>query len=197
MEVLITKRKVFGIGWAKTGTTTLGRCLRILGYKHMSQRLDLVSAYASRDMPQLCEIVAEADSFEDWPWILLFRELDRAFPESSFILTTRDSQRWLTSYRNMLAKQGPAKPRMTEMRRVLYDLDFPDVTDEDLLRRYKRHNEEVLHHFTDRPESLLVVDWEKKHGWAELCGFLQTDCPNVEFPHENRGHYTQSDAVSP
>ena len=25
--------KIFGIGWAKTGTTTLGRCLELLGSK--------------------------------------------------------------------------------------------------------------------------------------------------------------------
>ena len=24
--------KVFGVGWAKTGTTTLGKCFGILGY---------------------------------------------------------------------------------------------------------------------------------------------------------------------
>ena len=35
--------KVFGIGWAKTGTTTLGTCFKLLGYHHQGQRLDLVN----------------------------------------------------------------------------------------------------------------------------------------------------------
>jgi hypothetical protein len=36
------RRKVFGIDWAKTGTTTLGRCFEILGYNHQGQNLSLV-----------------------------------------------------------------------------------------------------------------------------------------------------------
>ena len=39
--------KVFGIGWAKTGTTTLGRCLEILGYNHQTQKLWLAFDYGS------------------------------------------------------------------------------------------------------------------------------------------------------
>jgi hypothetical protein len=34
--------KIFGIGWAKTGTTTLGNCFKILGFDHQSQDLGLV-----------------------------------------------------------------------------------------------------------------------------------------------------------
>ena len=34
--------KVFGVGWAKTGTTTLGECFKILGFDHQSQNLELV-----------------------------------------------------------------------------------------------------------------------------------------------------------
>lgn len=190
------KRKVFGIGWAKTGTTTLGRCLKILGYKHMSQRLDLIDAYASNDLPTLLGVAAQADSFEDWPWILLFRELDEAFPGSRFILTTRESGLWLRSYRNMLQNQGLATEEMNRIRCTLYGLNFPEVPDADLLERFERHNREVQDYFAGR-DSLLVVDWEKGHDWTEICRFLGTHCPDKEFPHENRGDYRRGDVVNP
>ncbi len=32
--------EIFGIGWAKTGTTTLGNCLELLGYDHRGQRFE-------------------------------------------------------------------------------------------------------------------------------------------------------------
>ncbi len=86
------KGKVFGVGWAKTGTTTLAQCLQILGYHHLSQRLDLVDELRGGNLDGVLSVVREYDSFEDWPWIILFKELDYAFPDSKFILTHRDEQ---------------------------------------------------------------------------------------------------------
>ncbi len=53
--------KIFGIGWAKTGTTTLGRCLELLGYRHVGQRLDLVPHLEKGDLAAIHEVAAEAD----------------------------------------------------------------------------------------------------------------------------------------
>jgi hypothetical protein len=181
--------KVFGIGWAKTGTTTLGSCLRTLGYRHTSQRMDLVSAYASGNLTPILDAAREADSFDDWPWILLFRQLDSAFPGSRFILTVRDPERWLRSYANMLRRSWPPSEQITVARRTIYGLPFPDVTEDALVRRYILHNREVTEFFAGRPDSLLIVDWEQGHGWGELCGFLKRSIPAQHFPHENRGLY--------
>lgn len=90
--------KVFGVGWAKTCTTTLGRCLQILGYDHQSQNLSLVDGMIRGESTKVMRIAAAKESFEDWPWLILFREMDAAFPGSRFILTTRDPVRWLASY---------------------------------------------------------------------------------------------------
>lgn len=192
----MAKQKVFGIGWAKTGTTTLGHCLRLLGFRHVGQRLDLVPAYASGDFRAALDIAAGADAFEDWPWILIYRELDQAFPKSKFILTTRDPQVWLRSYRNMLHNQGLATEKMNWIRRTLYGLSFPEVKDAELLERFEKHNREVQDYFARR-DSLLVVDWEKGHGWTEICSFLGTRCPDQKFPHENRGDYGRGDTTMP
>lgn len=181
--------KIFGIGWAKTGTTTLGHCLEILGHRHQGQRLDLVEDLATGDLSRILAVAAEADAFEDWPWIVLYRELDAAFPGSRFILTVRDPQRWLRSYRNMLEQPGIVTEELSRIRRLLYGLPFPDVTSEQLLARYRRHNDDVANYFSSRPGDLLVIDWERGDGWPELCGFLDRPVPDAPFPHDNKGCY--------
>jgi hypothetical protein len=59
------RRKVFGIGWAKTGTTTLGRCFEILGYNHQGQNLSLVPQIMRGDFSKTLRIAAAKESFED------------------------------------------------------------------------------------------------------------------------------------
>jgi hypothetical protein len=191
LERSMRRQRVFGIGWAKTGVTTLGRCLRELGYRHHGQRLDLVKDLGSGDLAtaDLSRILAAAavhEAFTDWPWILLYRQLDEAFPGSRFVLTTREPGRWLRSYRSMIARLPPATPEVVARRRILYGLPFPDVTDAMLLERRARHDAAVRDWFRGRPESLLTVDWESGGGWNELCGFLRLPVPAVPFPHENR-----------
>ena len=182
--------KIFGIGWAKTGTTTLRRCFEVLGYEHQSQRLDLVHDIEEGDLSRIRGVAEKNESFEDWPWIILFRELDAMFPESKFILTTRSQERWVRSYTNMLSTQGEASDELNEIRRILYGLPFPNVTEEQLLQRYRRHNHKVKEYFSNRPDDLLVVNWEEGDRWEKLCRFLEVGIPDEPFPHANRGRYT-------
>lgn len=182
-------QKIFGIGWAKTGTTTLGGCMQILGFNHTSQNLSLVEDLKTGDFSRIMQIAAGFDSFEDWPWLLLFKELDAQFPQSRFILTIRDPESWLKSYRNMLRSQGSPTDRINDIRSVLYGLPFPNVTDAQLLDRFHRHNLDVKEYFRSRSSDLLIVDWEMGHGWNELCSFLSMEIPQLPFPHANRGVY--------
>lgn len=182
-------QKIFGIGWAKTGTKTLGQCLRILGYNHQSRRLDLVKYLQKGDLSRIYSLARKKDSFEDWPWIILFKELDEEFPQSKFILTVRDEKDWLNSYRNLLSNEGKPTRRINKIRRFLYELPFPDVTDAQLIERYREHNRNVLSYFSTKKNQLLVVNWGKGDGWEELCAFLNKETPDIELPHLNKGKY--------
>lgn len=175
--------KVLGCGWAKTGTTTLGEALRLLGFQHQSQ--DLVLADHLPDTKAIVN-AAVAESFEDWPWLLLYREFDQAFPDCRFILTVREPTQWLRSYRKHIGSQGVATPAMNALRSKLYGLPFPEVSDAQLIDRYERHNREVRAYFADRPAKLLEVDWSQGAGWAELGSFLDRPIPDVPFPHANK-----------
>ena len=184
--------KIFGIGWAKTGTSSLGECFKILEYNHQGQDLQLVKYIKNNKLQRIMEIAEKKESFEDWPWIILYRELDTNFQDSRFILTIRETDRWIRSYKNMLERQGEASDELNEMRQILYGLPFPDVTASQLANRYDRHNREVKDYFRDRLEDLLIVDWEKGDGWVELCEFLGREVPDVPFPHVNKGVYEKN-----
>lgn len=183
--------KIVGVGWNKTGTTTLGNALSILGYKHASQKLSLTFDYENQNLSKINHIVEENDSFANWPWALLYKEIDEKYPGSKFILTCREHSSWVKSYKNMLRSQGVASNQLNKIRSILYELPFPDVTEEQLINRYSRHIAEVQEYFKDRPDDLLIVSWRKGHGWKELCEFLGKVIPNQEFPHANIGDYTK------
>lgn len=181
--------RVFGIGWAKTGTTTLGQCFKLLGYQHQGQRLDLVLDLARGELGRIMDLASSKESFEDWPWPLIYSELDQAFPGSKFILTIRSPSAWLKSYTNMLENLGHASDEINNIRRIIYEIPFPRASAKELIARYERHNDEVSRYFSGRNEDLLIVDWTQGHGWKELCGFLDHEIPCIPFPHENKGFY--------
>ncbi len=95
----------------------------------------------------------------------------------------------------MLQNQGHATEEMNRIRCILYGLNFPEVPDADLLERFERHNREVQEYLAWR-DSLLIVDWEKGLGWAEICRFLEIDCPTRELPPENRGDYARGELTN-
>ena len=96
----------------------------------------------------------------------------------------------------MLANQGEASEEINEVRRILYGLPFPEVTESQLIERYERHNAEVENYFHDRPKDLLIVNWAEGDGWKELCDFLGRDIPNEPFPHSNKGNYTAKSPIA-
>lgn len=180
--------KVFGIGWAKTGTTTLGKVFEALGYKHKTQDFTLLDDFMQGSYKNLNQVIKEYDSFEDWPWLVMFKQLDALYPNSKFILTIRDPKDWISSFRNML-KNEKSSDYTNKSRSFLYGLSFPNVSDEKLLYRYNYHIAEVKNYFRYRTNDLLIVDWSKGDDWEKICDFLNKKIPNKPFPHANKGKY--------
>lgn len=185
----MAQSKIVGVGWAKTGTTTLGDCLEVLGFTHRRGMLSLADTYAEGKLDPIWAVADQYDSFEDWPWLLLYQQFDERYPGSKFILTVRDTAQWLASYRNMLDHQGEASEKLNQVRRALYGLPFPHVSDEALVERYEHHNDAVRRYFAGRSD-FVEVNWARGDGWDELCDFLDLPHPRVAFPHANRGNYS-------
>lgn len=176
--------KIFGIGLNKTGTTTLGLCLQQLGYRHSSFSLPLLEQLAIGHWQPLLHTVASHDSFEDWPYPLVFDQLDQQFPGSRFILTRRASpERWLESLCAHALRTDPQLGPRT--RSLAYGYPYPQLNREAHLARYTRHLERVRAYFARRPQDLLEVCWEEQARWEPLCAFLGRPLPALPFPHAN------------
>jgi hypothetical protein len=179
-------KKIFGIGWAKTGTTSLGVALDTLGFNHRSQDLNLVEAWAQAKYELIFDYTDRYDSFDDWPWLLMYEQFNQRYPDAKFVLTIREETTWLRSYESMLADQGMASEQMNVIRSRLYGLDFPNVSPADLVGTYRQHNEDIMSYFADKPGKLLVADWSGGHGYPELCSFLGLPVLEEPFPHANK-----------
>lgn len=175
--------KVFCIGFQKTGTTSLNAALARLGYR--------VASVFGRDLPldelrrsyiaRGLEIARRCDAVEDMPWPLMFRELDAEFPGSKFILTWRETDRWLASIVDHFG------PHPDVMQQLTYgeDAAAPLGSEARYAEVYDRHNAEARAHFRERPGDLLEINFSHGAGWRELCGFLGASAPDEPFPRVN------------
>ncbi|WP_413207376.1 sulfotransferase [Rhodospirillum sp. A1_3_36] len=173
--------KVFCIGFQKTGTTSLGAALELLG-------LRVCGAFGCwrPDIAQVATNLANGisacyDAFQDNPWPMLYGQMDWQWPGSRYIFSHRPEDVWMASMRNYFRDGGSPMEEWLYGSRAIASL--PDCV---LLDRYRRHTDEVKAYFSGRPNDLLVFDISH-HGWEELCGFLGMAVPDKPFPHCNNG----------
>lgn len=178
------KPKVFGVGFQKTGTTTLGVIFDKLGYKVAGY--DAFRQFAGRDSLTLQEVEAHAlevardvDAVKDSPWPILYQSLDRAFPGSKFIHVTRDPDAWIRS----AVKDFGSDPN--PLREVIYGSRFPLGNEAAWLARYNRHNAEVTTYFADRPDDFLSIRLEDGVSYEKVCGFLGEPIVGTGVPRAN------------
>jgi len=174
--------KVFGIGLHKTGTSTLGACFRILGYRVMGYSQALFERAVAHDDPApALEVVERYDAFHDWPWPLIYRELDRQFPGSKFILTVRENtDAWLQSLMQHALRTRPFGPN----RKLVYGYRYPHKHQQAHIEFYLQHNRQVRKYFEGRSD-FMELCWERGDGWEALCTFLGRPIPDQPFPHFN------------
>lgn len=175
--------KVFGVGFHKTGTKSLGTALTLLGYRTCGPMWTQDVQTHDSLLQQALAVVPDYDAFQDNPWPLLFRELDAHFPGSRFILTVCPTEEWVArAVRYFGTKDSP-------MRRLIYgeQAGTPVGNEEIYRQRFDAHNRAVQAHFRDRPDQLLVMPLIHAPEWGPLCRFLKEDEPKGQaFPHKNR-----------
>ena len=172
--------KVFCIGFHKTGTTSLGEALELLGYRVTGPNGTRDPDIAKNVHSMAESLVEQYDAFQDNPWPIIYREMDRTYPNSRFILTVRSSRSWIAS---QVRQFGSAE---TPMRTWIYGVGCPEGNEDIYVRRFENHNRDVIDYFRDRPNDLLVLDLAGGGGWPSLCSFLGADTPGVPFPHANK-----------
>jgi hypothetical protein len=163
--------KIFGIGLAKTGTTSLNDAFAILGI-------------ASIGCPESIASIRRFDAATDGIVADRFEDLDRTFPGSKFIYTIRDRESWLDSYTRYHGRKIASLSGHADMTRRLYGTTG---TERDILREaFDRHDRHVREYFRDRPDDLLVMDITGGNAdWETLCSFLDRPVPDTPFPASN------------
>lgn len=176
LKVVLAKEdytsKVFCIGFNKTGTTSLGKSLELLGYRNSSFNKKVWREYyARKQYGKIVKYTAKFDSFDDLPWLKedMIPLMDESFPNSKFIYLHREEESWKKSLKNWRLKVFG---------------DEPDVEKE--WGNYLAHQKFVMDYFKDRPEDLLVLNIRDEKGFKKLADFLGKETDREAFPHFNK-----------
>jgi len=184
--------KILGIGLPKTGTKTLGECCSTWGLRHQSWELDCFQLLLQGNVDQILDVAEGFESFDDCPWYLLYREIDKRFPGSKFILTRRTNEDvWFDSFCKWADRFGP--DLALKIREHVFGFPNPQGHKDAYVETYLAHNEAARAYFADRPEQMIEVCWEEDDGWDRLASFLEREVPDIPFPHVNKSSKNEID----
>jgi hypothetical protein len=176
------KGKIISIGFHKTGTSSLRDALEKLGYNIRSTTNSALIPILKGDFNRVLRKTRGYDVLEDFPWFLIYKELDQRIPGSKFILTIRENESW---YKSVADHIGDLRSPPHEW---IYGRGkgIPSNDKAHTLSVYKAHNESVIKYFKDRPNDLLILDLYADDNWQQICKFLGHEVPNEDYPHSNK-----------
>lgn len=184
------KNKIFCIGLNKTGTSSLHKAFKVLGIKSVHYQDDwgnnikniIEQNYLSGK--NILEGLDKYEAFTDWDKDetahLIFKEFDRQYPGSKFILNTRDMNGWLNSREKHVRRN-----QELQARRPRLNIPWTTLDRESWEKHYIRYHEEVHNYFRGREKDLLVFNVTEGDGWEKLCPFLGLPVPEKPFPRKN------------
>ena len=201
------RRKIFCIGANKTGTTSVESVFRGLGLVvgHQAKAEMLMFDWAKRDFRRIVRYCYAADAFQDVPFSVddTFRELDRTFSNSKFILTVRNNaNEWyesLVRFHTRMINRGRT-PTADDLRqynyrypgylwdvtRLQYGSDESRLYDRDTyIRWYEKYNNNIKDYFSGRPGDLLVLNVADPDAMERLLTFLGYPYTGQKMPHLN------------
>jgi hypothetical protein len=188
--------RVFGVGFGRTGTTSLADALNELGIKtiHCLDYEQLLLEYRARDKcfcgERLFALLNNVPAIANGTG-LPYREIDRRYPGSRFVLTVREATSWLRSkrhYAELELKEWSGLPATAQdSKRLLREQIYGsfEFDEEVWLASYRAHVAAVENYFRDRPDDLLVMNIADGDGWEKLCPFIGLPFPDSPFPSRN------------
>ena len=190
MSRLGRETKVFGLGLSKTGTSSLGEALNLLGVKTIHYPFDERTFEELRSGNYRLSLLEEFQGVVDIPVAPFYAQFDAEYPHSKFILTVRERVSWLRSceahWRLMTEWQNnfPQFKRFHEfISACVYGSNAFQA--ERFKFVYETHERNVREFFRERSADLLVLDICAGEGWEKLCPFLGVPEPAAPFPRAN------------
>jgi hypothetical protein len=185
--------KIFGIGLSRTGTKSLATALNQLAIKTRWFPHDRTTHRQLITGNFRLKVLESYDGMTDTPAAVFYPQFDALYPNSKFILTTREKDSWLRSCRDhwWRARIRPASIFSPQWRKFAAYINCAvygctGFEEGRFAYAYDVHHLCVQQYFADRPEDLLIVDFQAGDGWDQLCTFLQIDVPRTPFPRVNR-----------
>lgn len=194
----LLKPKIFIIGLSKTGTTSIGDALALLGYKRLGWKdirsRHLVHTWANGDYDALIDQTRYFDAFEDLPWPFMYRQMAEMYPDATFVLSLRkDEQTWLRSMRRHVGR-GSWQPYS-----YFYGTTEVDGNEEIVLQSYRNHTDSVRMYFQDQPHRYAELNIDDGDmNWEVLCKFAQCPegrVPSLGFPRSNTAAHWSNGAL--
>jgi hypothetical protein len=189
VEVKPLPTRIFGIGLHKTATTSFHRAMEILGYDswHWPSAHSAKAIWREMNTLGYSRTLEQFHALSDLPIPLMYKQLDKAYPGSKFVLTVRSVNLWLNALRrhysyehNQYRSVWDSDPFTHRVHKYLYGTHKFDQ--HRMAERYARHIAEVTEYFKDRPHDLFIFNPAYGDGWDDLCGFLGVDKPTAPFP---------------
>jgi hypothetical protein len=188
--------KIFCLGLAKTGTTSLHRAFLALGLKSIHHgppdsktiaelkrghdRLIEQMRQCKQQQEPLLKYIDEYDAYCDIGGIVYdFELLDRQYPNSKFIYTDRQMDDWLDSMVRHVRRN------VENVGKNLYQTNFVEIEEERWRSNKIAHLERVKAYFQDRPTDFLLMNIIEGDGYNKLCPFLGLEIPDKSFPCKN------------
>jgi hypothetical protein len=211
--------KLFVIGANRTGIKSLKNILSSFGFRFPADRHQIASIFNQIQLGnylQLASYMANFDAFQDQPFSsgINYAVVDALFPNSKFILTVRNPEKWFESlvrYRkitfNAINKEtidmealknnhfqfkGFLKEHLAEDILEVSDYTYYEnwslFHDKDhYIKSYNQRNNEIIKYFRKRPDDLLILDITQEQTSWPLNHFLNIPTEfTFKIPHLNQ-----------
>ena len=203
------KTKYFCVGRNKTGTTSMKKAFEELGFI-VGDQIE-AEIIAGKDVfsgrySKLIDYCKTAEVFQDIPFSIYstIEHVDKAFPNSKFILTVRDGpDQWyqsLTEFHKKIYGNGGALPDCKELAKEKYPgsglkinvmkvhgTDKKDPYNKEIMcSHYNYHNRYVIDYLKNRPDDLLVINLSEQGAYQKFLKFVGVESSGTSFPWENR-----------
>lgn len=182
--------KVFGIGLSKTGTSSLADALKLMGITTIHYPYDKQTFHELKNKIFRLKILNKYDAITDITVAPFYQDLDHYYPNSKFILTIRDREKWLDSIKthskilnNWINKNDQFMEFTKYISKLIYGTY--EFNESAYRQAYNIHLENVLSYFKYKPDQLLILDITSGEGWDKLENFLNIKTPNQPFPRSN------------